>query len=470
MTKKNYDEVTDQIIAFVGGKENIVQLWHCVTRLRFSLRDKSLIKEDRKIPGTLGIQWMGEQLQIIIGQHVTEVYEVICAKTGIAVQAAIDEKLDADLEEKTPRTVKGVLKLFVAKVADSFIPIIPAIVLSSFISLIATILGPTMLNVWSAESDLFRLFTFVGNVGFYFLPVFMGMTAAKTFGASQILGVFLGCMLLHPTLTAIVSDGEAFTVYGIPMTLVSYSSSTLPVFLSVWIMSYIERFFKRYCPDGLKMLFVPLATMLVMLPIILCVVGPLGTWVGNALADAIVQLSSFGNIPRILIGTTLGFFWIFAIVAGMHIPIYMIALTIMSANGGADNLIITVSCCATTALLGMEIGAALKARKAENRSLAISYIVTHAVGGITEPALFGIGLRYGKPLVCTCIGGAAGALFAMLTNATIYTVVSTSNLLIVTSFAGGTVMNFALGAASLLVATIVAAITTYLFGFKNEEY
>lgn len=469
MTRKNYDELADQIIEFVGGKENISQLWHCVTRLRFSLRDKSLLQEEVTIPGTLGTQWMGEQLQIIIGQHVNDVYETICKKTGITAQAAIDEKLD-DINYSNPRTIKGMLKIVVAKIADSFIPIIPAIVLSSFISLIATICGPTMLNIMSAESDIYQLFTFVGNVGFYFLPIFMGMTAAKTFNTSQVLGVFIGGILLHPTLSAIVGAGESFTVYGIPMTLVSYASSTLPAFLSVWIMSYVERFFKRYCPDGLKMVIVPLGTILVMLPITLCVIGPFGTWVGNALAELIVLLSSFGNIPRIITGTVLAGFWIFAIVAGMHIPIYLIALTIMTANGGADNLIIPATCCSVSALLGMEIGAALKARKAENKSLAISYVITHAVGGITEPALFGIGLRYGKPLVCSCIGAACGALFTMVFGATVYTVVATSNLLMVTSFAGGSMMNFALGAAGQIIAVIVGAITTYLFGFKNIDY
>lgn len=469
MTKKNYDELTDQIIEFVGGKENISQLWHCVTRLRFSLRDKSLLKEDVQIPNTLGIQWMGEQLQIIIGQHVTDVYEVICKKTGIAAQAGIDEKLD-DFTKQDTKSVKGVLKIFVAKIADSFVPIIPAIVLSSFVSLIATICGPTMLNVMSEQSDIYRMLTLVGNVGFYFLPIFMGMTAAKTFRTSQILGVFIGGVLLHPSLTAIVSAGESFTVYGIPMTLVSYASSTLPVFLSVWCMSYIEKFFKRYCPDGLKMVLVPLGTILVMLPITLCIIGPFGTWIGNVLADLIVLLSSFGNIPRILTGTILAGFWIFAIVAGMHIPIYLIALTIMTANGGADNLIIPATCCSVSALLGMEIGAALKARKAENKSLAISYIITHAVGGITEPALFGIGLRYGKPLLCTCFGGACGALFIMITGATVYTVVATSNLLMVTSFAGASMTNFVLGAAGQIIAVIVAAITTYIFGFKDTDY
>lgn len=465
---KDYTELANKIIELVGEKDNVTLFTHCVTRLRFNIKNRKLVDDEtiKDLSGVIGVQWAGDQFQVIIGPDVEVVYDTVCRIGGFSKETVVNENID----EKKDLSVKGVLNTIVATIADCFVPVIPAIVVSSFIGLIPTILGPTMLDVMSAESDLYQLFTFVGNVGFYFLPMFMGMTAAKKFGVSQILGLFIGGILLHPTLLSIVGTGESFTVYGIPMTLVSYASSTIPVLLSVWIMSYIERFIKQYCPDSLKMIIVPTLTILIMLPIVLCIIGPLGTVIGNVLADIVISVASYGTIPRILVGTVVGGIFIFAIMAGMHIPLYMIALGVMSASGGSDNLIIPAMCTSVSALLGVEIGAALRAKKSENRALALSYIVTHAIGGVTEPAIFGIGIRYGKPLVCTSIGAACGSLFIMLSNAGVYTIVPSSNLLMVTSFAGSTTMNFVLGAVGLGIAVLVGAITTYFFGFKNIDY
>lgn len=464
---EKFNELSEIIIDNIGGKDNVTLFTHCVTRLRFNIKDRGLVNvENIKLQdNVIGVQWSGEQFQVIIGPDVEEVYDTICKVGGFSRESSINENLDAGKS----RTAKGILNSIITAIGDCFIPIIPAVVASSFIGLIPTLFGPGMLNVMSAESDLFQLFTFVGNVGFYFLPVFMGMTAAKKFGVSQILGIFLAVMLVHPTLISIVNTGEPFTVYGLPMTLVSYASSTLPVLLSVWIMSYVERFIKKYCPDSLKMIVVPTLTILVMLPIVLVVVGPLGTLIGNGLASAIISIAAMGPIARILVGTAVGGFFIFAIMAGMHIPIYMIALGIMAVNGG-DGLIIPATCTPVAALLGVEISAALKARKPENRALSISYLITHLIGGVTEPAIFGLGIRYVKPLICTCIGAACGSLFIMLTGTAVYTIVPTSNFLIVTSFLGSTTQNFVFGVVGLGISVVVAGVTTYLFGFKNIDF
>ena len=463
----NNKALIDGIVECLGGAENISSCYHCATRLRFELKDWGLVKNDAldKVKGVLGKSMAGDQLQLIIGPGVAEVYDELCSTYNISKQAAIDENLDT----KGALTVRRVLNNIVTAIADSFIPIIPAIVASSFISLIPTVLGPGMLNVLSAESDLYRLFTFVGNVGFYFLPVFMGMTAAKKFGCSQVLGVFIGCMMLHPTLIEIVNSGVPFKVYGIPMTAVSYASSTIPALLSVWIMSYIEKFIHKHIPSALRMVFVPLLTVLIMIPIVLCIVGPLGTLIGNVLAGVFVAVGNMGRIPAILMGTIIGGIFIFAIMFGMHIPLFMIALGIMAENGGADSLILPGMMTCVFGLLGMEIGALLKAKNPENRALVAAYLVTHAVGGITEPALFGVGIRYKKPIICSCIGSAVGAFFLALTNTAVYTVVASSNLLAVTAFAGGPAANFIKGLIGLGLCVVVGAVLTFLFGFTDEK-
>jgi PTS system beta-glucosides-specific IIC component len=284
--------------------------------------------------------------------------------------------------------------------------------------------------------------------------------------------MLVGAIMLHPTLIDMVNNGTAFTVYGIPMTLVSYSSSTIPAFLTVWIMSYIEKFFRKYTPDSLKMLCVPLFTILVILPIELCIVGPMGTLIGNFLADAVVWLASLGTIPYILVATLIGTVFIFAIVCGMHVPLFMIAIGIMAASAdGGDGLILPSMMTSVFALAGMELGAIFKARKAENRNLALSYFVTHMIGGITEPAIFGIGLRYGKPIICSCIGAGIASLFFAITGTKVYTVVASSSVFAVSAFFGGSSTNAVLGVVGLCIGFVVAAVLTYMFGFKDvKEY
>lgn len=464
---KNEKLVAD-IIDAVGGPDNVSSCWHCATRLRFELKDWGLVKnaDIDKIKGVMGKKIAGSQLQIIVGPGVGDVYDELCSTYNLKKEQAIDENLDS----KGKLTVKSVLKNIVAAISESFIPIIEIIVATSFISMFATVLGPTMLNVLSADSDLYILFTFVGNAGFYFLPIYMGMSAAKRFGASPFLGMLCGAIMLHPTLIDMVNNGTAFTVYGIPMTLVSYSSSTIPAFLSVWVMSYIEKFMRKHCPNSLKMMLVPLVTILVMLPIELCVLGPLGTMIGNGLADVVVWLASFGAIPSILVATIIGAVFIFAIVFGMHVPLFMIAIGLMSASAdGGDALIIPGMMTSVFALAGMELGSIFRAKDPENKALSISYFVTHMIGGITEPAIFGLGLRYQKPIICSCIGAGVGSLFLAITGTKVYTVVASSSVFAVSAFFGGSNQNAILGVIGLVIAFVVAAILTYLFGYKEHK-
>lgn len=462
-----HEKMVSEIIAAVGGKDNVASCWHCATRLRFELKDWGLIKNDQidKIKGVMGKSVAGTQLQLIIGPGVGEVYNELCEMTGIRKEKAIDENIDS----KGKLTIRKAIGTAISAISESFIPILPIIVATSFISVIATLLGPTMLNVLSDTSNLYILFTFVGNAGFYFLPIYMGMSAARRFGSSPMLGMLIGAIMLHPTLIEIVNSGTPFSVYGIPMTLVSYGSTTIPAFLSVWIMSYIEKFVTKHCPDSLKMLLVPLVTILIMLPITLCIMGPLGTLIGNGLAEVVLYLSSFGQIAYIIIGVIIGAVFIFAIVFGMHVPLFMIAVTLMTETGG-DGLILPGMMTSVFALAGMELGSILKAKHGDNRALSISYFVTHMIGGITEPAIFGLGLRYQKPIICSCIGAGIGSLFICVTGAQVHMPVANSSVFAASCFFGGTSMNAILGISGLAIAFIAAAVITFLFGYKEIDF
>ena len=459
----DYSKLVSGIIEALGGKDNISSSWHCATRLRVELKDWSLLNKEKlgKVTGVAGFSDLKGQLQIIIGPGVAAVYDALCDTVGLTKEKPLEENLDAKPKEKFGATLLNAI-------SKSFIPIIEIIVATSLIKMFATILGPGMLNMITAESDLFRLFTFVGDAGFYFLPIYMGMSAAKNFGSSPMLGMLVGAILLSPGLAAIVTAGQPFTVYGIPMTLASYASSTLPAFVSVWIMSYIEKYFRKVVPDALKMMLVPLLTILIMLPIMLTVVGPIGTWVGSWLANTTVMLAGIHPIVSILVGTVIGGVFIFAILFGMHVPLFIIAIG-MIVETGFDGLILPGMYLSVFALAGMEIGAFFKLKRPEDKSLTATYLLTHLVGGITEPAIFGIGIRYKKPLIMSCLGAAAGSLFVGIVGAKIYTIVATSSLLAVTGFLGGSSLNAILGFVGIGIAVVTAGVLTYLFGFQGID-
>lgn len=464
---KKYNKMLNEILDAVGGKENILVCFHCATRLRLQLKDFEKLKGEvlDNIEGVVGKNITADQLQIIIGPHVQDVYDELCDMARFRKENAIEE----NMEDGGKLTVRKILGKVVDVISGSFVPLIPIIVAASFIKLLATLLGPSMFNVISAESNLYVLFTFVGDAGFYYLPIFMGYTAAKKMGASKVLGMFMGAIMLHPTLTELVASGQSFTVYGIPMKDVSYASSTIPMILVILVMSYVEKIFKKIIPNSLKMVFVPLCTMLVMLPVALCIIGPLGVNISSGLTNGLLAVASWGWFGSIVVSALGGALWNVLVLCGMHLAYYMAGVTIFVENG-SDPLIMPTVIAGTMGILGMSFGALLKFRKdKENRALISGYLATHILGGVTEPAVFGIGMRYTGPFIGACLGGAAGAIYYGISGATITTMMAASNFLIFAQFLGSSKANIINGVIGGVIAAAVSCIYTYLFGFKKKE-
>lgn len=264
MTK--YNELAQTILENVGGEENISNMTHCMTRLRFNLKDQSKVNEEslKSMTGVLGVVQSGGQYQIIIGQTVNKVYNNLLELTGKAQE---QEEVEAK-EEKEPFTLKGLGNKVLDYLAGSLTPLIPVLIAASMFKMVMAVFGPSMLNWIHEGSSLATLLTFVGDAGFYFFPVFLGYTAAKKFGVTPVLGMFLGGVLLHPTFTQIAADGAAFDILGIPVATQNYASTVLPMILSIWIMSYVEKFFKKVIPSTLGTIFTPTLTMVVMLSLI----------------------------------------------------------------------------------------------------------------------------------------------------------------------------------------------------------
>ena len=240
-------------------------------------KDKGLIQDEdiQKMTGIVGTKTVGTQYQIIIGSEVENVYKELCQIAGFEIHEGIDEIVDDISQKKEKLTPKSILNNVLDVIGGCVAPMLPIITAAGLVKLIVAVLGPSMLNIMSETSDFMRLLTFVGDAGFYFFPIYVAYAAAKKFQTNIPMALFIAGVLLHPTLIEIVNTGEAFTVYGIPMYLTTYSSNFVSMILIVWMMSYVEKGLNKVIPNALRALLFPLLTLLIMLPIALCILGPI---------------------------------------------------------------------------------------------------------------------------------------------------------------------------------------------------
>lgn len=465
---KQIKEMARQIIQDIGGSGNVVSVTHCMTRLRFNLKDMSIPQDEiiKQIAGVLGVARSGGQYQIIIGQTVNEVYDAVVAAGNLNQSAPVNEQITEDLGTKK-WTWKSVGNTILNKIAGSLTPLIPMLIAASMFKMLVAVLGPIMLNVISVKSDLYQLFSLVGDAGFYFFPVAIGYTAAKQFAASPILGIFLGAIMLDPGLVKIVAAGKPFTVYGIPMHLTNYGSTVVPILLSVWIMSYVERFFNQKIPASLRTIFAPTLTIAVMLPLSLCVLGPLGGFLGEYVSKAIISFGQLGGIAAIIGVGLIGALWEILVMTGMHLVLISAMITIV-AQTGHDNFIMLGSIAASMAVAGMSLGASLRIKDKQEKSLAFSYFIANFIGGVTEPGLYGLAIKYRRPFLGMMIGGFAGGIYAAITHVSAYVVVPVANFMCLSGYVGGSTANLINGVISGAIALIVAAIATYMIGVESK--
>lgn len=465
--KNNYDEIAKNVLDAVGGKENVVSVTHCITRLRFILKDESIPKDEEVegLEGVAGIMHSAGQYQVVIGQTVDNVYNELCKIGGFSSNEA---NLDTTNQAKKKITLKSIGSGILDYMAGSLTPLIPMLIAAAMFKTLVAILGPSMLGVLSETSDLYVLFTFVGDAAFYFFPIIIGYTAAKKLNCSPILGMFLGGILVHPTFVGMAAEGASFSVFGIPCSVQSYSATIIPIFLAVWVLSYVEKFFNKVVPSMLKVVFAPFLTILVMLPITLCVLGPAGAFIGQYICDGLLAMGDFGGIATILAIALIGALWEFLVMSGMH-WVLISTMVVVISSAGQESVVSAAVVAASFSVGGMCLGAALRQKKAEDKSMSISYVVAQVIGGVTEPGLYGIGFGYKKPFIGMAIGGFAGGLYGAIVGLTAYNVVPVASFLCVLGYSGGTTMNFVNAIISAAIAFVVSAVATYFIGLEKKD-
>ncbi|MGN0974455.1 MAG: PTS transporter subunit EIIC [Gemmiger sp.] len=457
------EQIAEKVLQAVGGKENVTFVTHCITRLRFNLKDMSLPDQEqiKKINGVLGVVVSGGQFQVIIGQNVPKVYAALCQIGGFQKQEAVDENLDAPKEKLTLKKAGSNILNYLA---GSMTPLIPAMMAGAMFKTVQVVVGPDMLGLVSAESNLYLLCSFMYSAFFYFLPIYLGYTAAKKLNINPVMGMFAAALLLVPDFMALADSGTAFTVYGIPCQVHNYSQSVLPVILTVWVMSYVYKFLTKVIPDILSTIFVPFLTMVIMAPIELCLLAPLGSMLGDIIGNGLL---AFGNVGGFIAVAIVAALWEFLVMTGMHQVLIVFGITSMMTNG-VDNFVLTAGGFATWAAFGMALGAFLRLRDKDEKALALGYFVSGILGGITEPVLYGIGFKYKRPFVAMAIGGFVGGLYGGLMHVGTY-VMGATNFLAVLGYVGGGTTNMINGCIGALLAMCVSAALTYFFGFTEDD-
>ena len=448
-----YQRIAEEVLSNVGGKENVSFATCCITRLRLNVKEKNLVDLNKlkAINGVLGAQYVGQQLQVIIGTEVTQVYSAFCDLTGLQTQNQIQENLDESLP-KEKLTFKNAIPRAFDAISASIVPIIPVFTVVGLIRLVLALIGPNYFGWVSAESNFMVLMTAVADAGLYYLPVLVAYGASKRFKSNTVISVLLAVIMLHPTILGIVNAGEKFTVFGIPMTLVNYSYSFIPVLLVVIVQSYVEKLLNKIVPNVLRLMLIPLGTVVIMLPLAFCVLGPIGSLLGQWIADFIMWL--YDLIGPVAVGLTAAAYP-FLIATGMHQAMGPIAVTAFTTMGHED-IVFAGGILCHYSVLALALVYAIKAKSASERTYGVSSALTHALGGVSEPIIIGLMMRYKKTILPVFIGGFIGGLYAGIMHCGCY------------FFPSGTILSFMAyggGPTSSLVHGIIASVITLVVTF-----
>ena len=448
-----YEAMNQAIIKGVGGPGNVKSVVHCATRLRFVLNDESKADDDavKNIPGILQLVKKAGQYQLVIGNNVEDVYNELA------------DMLDLDNQATTADSGKDNRNLFdkvIGTITGSIAPAIPLLAGAGMGKVLLLIL--TLTGVLSDKSQTYQMLNLIFDTGYFFMPAFIGFSAAKIFKTNQYLGAFMGLVTVNPNWTALVAAAKPVSFIGIPVQLVSYSSTLITAILSVWMMSYIEKFVKKITPGMIKVFAEPMLIMLITAPLTFIVLGPIANLISMGIAAVSMFLyehAGFIAIPLL----AAAYPWLVSI--GIHKALSPISIQLV-ATQGFDPIIRVVALCSNMSQAAASLAVGLKTKNKQLRALALSSTVTAYLGGITEPAMFGVNLKLKKPMYGAMIGGAIAGLFAgfMKMKAFIYV---TPGLLSLPMWVSKTENFVVLAIATIVIASIATFVATWLIGFDD---
>lgn len=449
-----YNEIAEKILQDVGGAANIRTLTHCATRLRMEFIDRRKVQDEAvsQIPGVISVVEKGGQFQIVIGNEVQQVYRLL--------KKALPETKSVTAEGKDPAS-NGVITRIISVISTTFTPVIPAITGAGMIKALLAILKLT--GLISATSPTYQLLNIIADAAFFFLPVLLAYGASMKFECNPILAMTIAGVLLHPGIGQMMAAGKPVNFMGINVLLSDYAGSVLPIILTVWLMSWVERFAEKVSPSIIKFFIKPMLILLITAPLALVVVGPAGILLNDLVAAGAATIDRHASW---LIPMLMGTLQPFLIITGTAWAMTPIATGQLSKNGfeminGPGMLASNVAMGAATLCVAM------KTKNSNLRQLASSSGFT-ALLGITEPALYGVLLKFRRVLIAAMIGGGCAGMYAGLSGLVRYAFVS-PGLAALPAFIGENPMNIVHALVTVSISIVVTFALTWVFAFKEVE-
>ncbi|HFJ7362695.1 TPA: beta-glucoside-specific PTS transporter subunit IIABC [Enterococcus faecium] len=402
-----YEKLVKEILKDVGGKENINGLTHCITRLRFNLKDeeKANTEELKEVPGVVTVVQSGGQYQVVIGNHVRDVYKEFIELSGLSTETEV-------VKEK-----KGLLDSFIDIISGIFTPVLGLLAATGMIKGLNVLF--VSLGWFTNTSGTYAILQAAGDCFFYFFPIFLGYTAAKKFGLNQFVGMALGAALVYPAIAGLTASVEPLytlfsgtifespiyiTFLGIPVILMNYGSSVIPIVVSTFFGSKLEKSLARIIPGILKSFLAPFLTVIIMVPLTFIIIGPIATWAGDLLGEFVLTIYNFSPIVA---GIAVGAIWQVLVMFGLHWGIIPIAINNISVLGYDPVMVLGQATPFATA--GAVLAVIIKSRNVSVRAIGIPAFIS-SLFGVSEPSLYGVTLPRKKPFIATLISASVGGL------------------------------------------------------------
>lgn len=412
MADNGYRDLAQFIIDNVGGKENIISVVHCTTRLRFKLKDEAKANDDqlRANDGIVTVVKSSGQYQVVIGTHVDKVYDDVLAVGGLTGGGQVAD----DYEDKSNMSL---MDRFIDLISGIFTPFLGVMAAAGMIQGLTSAMGS--FGWISTTSGTYTILYAIGNGFFYFLPIILGLTAARKFKVNEFIGIAIGAAMVYPNILSLYNSKTVLmtlfkgsiiespihaTFLKIPVILMNYSSTVIPIVLAVWFASYVQKFVTKLIPGVVQLFLVPFFTLLITVPITFLVIGPVATWIADIIAAAIQAVINFSPI---LAAVIVGGFWQVLVMFGVHWGIVAAFYTELSSQGWDQMLLFSVSVCFSQ--IGVVTAIIFQTKNPKTKAIALPALIS-GIFGVTEPAIYGVTLPRKKSFILSCIGGAIGAI------------------------------------------------------------
>lgn len=396
---QDFKKLASSVVDAVGGVGNVTNLTHCMTRLRFILKDEAKASDEtvKNIPGVMGLVKQGGQYQIIIGNNVAAAYKEILA-LGVDGGATVD----ASEQPKQKWTLKRVGMTILDAIIGTMTPLIPAIIGGSMVKLFAMLL--LMTGVVGETNSTYVLLNTIGDAAFFFLPILVAVSASKKFGTNTYLAVAIAGLMVHPVfmdLMAKAAEGQAVTLAMLPITSVKYTYTIIPAIVMSWLLRYIEAGVDRITPLVTKNFLKPMLILLVGAVIAISIVGPAGVWLGNGISAVVYGIhGKLGWLAVAIVGAI----WPLLVMTGMH-RVFTPTIVTTIAETGSEAMVMPSEIGANMSLGGVSLAVAFKTKNRELRQTALAAASSALIAGITEPALYGVAIRLKRPMIASVITG-----------------------------------------------------------------